>query len=246
MRRLPREFRDPRGPNACPRCGKIHSHAVDGCNSGARHSPSPVERVVREIRKERREPCAEPRREECFEPRFEPRLEERREPCFEPRREERREPCFEPRREERREPRFEPRHDQHRCPRCRHEFVWPPEPCPRCGKLHENRRTWVSPGASSFEPDAYERPSDGGFSRLFGGGNAMLGILLMMMLFGSGINGISEIRQLFMHPMFQFLDIMGKIKDGNLMDAFEPVLGGSDMSALGNILAALGKDRDCG
>lgn len=72
----------------------------------------------------------------------------------------------------------------------------------------------------------------------------MMGVLMMMMLFGGGIGGVSEIRELFMHPMFQLLDVMGGKRDaGNIMEALAPILGGGDMGALGSILAGLGKER---
>lgn len=155
------------------------------------------------------------------------------------------------RKEIRREEKREERREKCRCPYCGHDFVWPPEPCPRCGRVHEPRRPMVSPNAC--EDDGRESPvrpkAEGGFSKLFGdggglfdGGGSMMNILLMMMLFGGGMGGISEIKNLFMSPMFQLLEKMGDSKGGgNILDALGPMLG-ADMGALGSILANLGKD----
>ena len=74
----------------------------------------------------------------------------------------------------------------------------------------------------------------------------MLGVLMMLLLFGGGLGGISEIRQLFMHPMFQLLEIMNNMKNGgNLLEALGPVLSSQDVGALGDILAGLNKNSVC-
>ncbi len=136
-------------------------------------------------------------------------------------------------------------HDQCRCPKCGHGFAWSPAPCARCGKPHGSRQPWISPGASSFAPEIIDRPVEGGFSRLFGD-NSMLGALMMLSLFGGGLGGISEIRQLFMHPMFQLLEIINNMKNGgNLLEALGPVLSSQDVGALGDILAGLNKNNVC-
>ncbi len=101
----------------------------------------------------------------------------------------------------------------------------------------------MSTGASTFTPEIPDRPPAGGFSRLLGD-NAMMSVLLMVTLFGSSTNALAEIRQLFMHPMFQLLDLMNNLKNGgNIMDALGPILGGQDMGSIGDILAGLGKNN---
>ncbi len=136
-------------------------------------------------------------------------------------------------------------HDQCRCPNCGHDFLWPPAPCPRCGKIHSIKQPWISPGASTFAPEIVDHPFEGGFSRLFGE-NSMLGVLMMLILFGGGLGGISEVRHLFMHPMFQLLEIINNLKrGGNLLEALGPVLSSQDVGALGDILAGLNKNGHC-
>ncbi len=71
----------------------------------------------------------------------------------------------------------------------------------------------------------------------------MMGVLILMLL-GGGTGGISEMRQLFMHPMFKVVELMNSVKGGgSTYDAFGS--GGMDMDALGSILAGLRKDNDC-
>ncbi len=255
MRRLPRQYGDMPDKNICPRCGKIHnsngeSHScehpghVQGApeaQSARREDHTHEHRREQPPQSEKHPPHydpprhAHPQHDEHLPPRHaHPQHDDRRAPRH-------RHSQYD---ERRRAPQYDekrPHNDNCRCPNCGHAFVWPPEPCPRCGKVHLNRKPFVSPGASTFTPEIFDKPGTGGFSRLFGE-NALLGALMMLSLFGGGMNGVSEVRQMFMHPMFQLLDLMNNMKGGgNLLDILGPLLNGQDAGALGDILASMGK-----